>query len=1044
MDSTDLLGPLDKGDLFLHPSGAITAPSPSKRRKISLEESVLGHELIEIKQSLPILRSSDYFIKPSLKELAFRELLDPGYCCRVPDFTIGRLGHGSIKFIGKTDVKWLDLEKIVKFCRHEVVVYEDEVYKPAIGEGLNKSAEVTIVLLSVSSDYKGERSSKVVDRLRSITERQGAHFISYESNSGEWKFLVNHFSRFGLTEDDEEDIVMDDATAIQDAVDISDGNDAVNAELYADPIDQELFVSLPSHLGLDPARMKEMKMLMFNREDEEDEIHQQLLSDKEQYPMENKRSPIRGSHIGRLEPATVRKTPLPLLEYHGNTFDSSAPRTLMSQENKGLPLTTMKSEGFKLDSEYETPVSTYHSHNVVDAALFMGRSFRVGWGPGGVLVHTGSPVGYEGHGILSSVISLEKVGLDKVARDESETVEEENVSLFFAAPLVLHKSMDHVTVEVRAGSFVLSLQKLVSDRLTLPDICRNYIDLVEKQLEVPTLPASVRMSSMQQVMVWELIRVLFSDREINGPSKFTEADNEEDMMQDGGGSPPETDTEALPLMRRAEFSYWLQESVYHRVQEDVGCLADSGGLEHIFLLLTGRQLDAAVQLAAARGDVRLACLLSQASGSMVNRSDISRQLDMWSSNGLDYNFIETERIRLLELLGGHIHRSQGKKIDWKRFLGLLMWYELPSYTHLPTIFQTYQSLLSEGKVPFPVPIYIDEGPDQDLCDSRTSSHFDLAYYLMLLHASKGTEFGHLKSMFSAFASTDDPLDYHMIWHQRSVLEAIGAFSSNSLHTLDVGYVSQLLSLGQCHWAIYVILHMPHREDTLYLHPRFIREILFQYCDVWSSQEEQHKFIEDLGVPSAWLHEAMAVYSEYQGDMPKALEHFLQCSIWPKAHTILVTLVAPSLFLSGQHTEIWRLATSMEDYKSEIENWDLGAGIYVSFYTLRSSMRDDDKTITKLESLESKDEASRVFFGHLNESLRVLGKRLPMDARVVYTKMAEEICSLLLSNGQGDSSLETQMRCFETMTSAPIPEDSRSRHLEDAVALFTCFLSGAAA
>ncbi|GMH26971.1 hypothetical protein Nepgr_028814 [Nepenthes gracilis] len=508
-------------------------------------------------------------------------------------------------------------------------------------------------------------------------------------------------------------------------------------------------------------------------------------------------------------------------------------------------------------------------------------------------------------------------------------------------------------------------------------------------------------------------------------------------MQENKVSPPEIDSEALPLMRRAEFSYWLQESVYHRVQEDVGCLNESSDLEHIFLLLTGRQLDAAVELAVSRGDVRLACLLSQAGGSMLNRSCIAQQLDLWRIGGLDFNFIENDRIRLYELLAGNIHdASLGKKIDWKRFLGLLMWYALPPGTDLPTVFHTYQHLFDDGKAPNPVPVYIDEGLAEETVNGHIDGKFDLAYYLMHLHANEGTEFGDVKSMFSTFASSNDPLDYHMIWHQRAILEAIGAFSSNDLHILDIGFVSQLLCLGQCHWAIYVILHMPYREDFPYLHATIIKEILFQYCDTWSSQEQQREFIENIGIPSVWLHNAMAVYFQYYGDPTKALEHFIQGSSWQKAHSIFITSVAHSLFLSAQHSEVWRLATSMEDYKSEIEDWDLGAGIYISFYMLRNSMQDDDTTLTKLGSLESKDAACREFFGCLNESLVILGIRLPMDARVAYSKMAEEICALLLSDRGEDSMPEIQLRCFDTMASAPIPEDLRACDLQDAVSVFT--------
>jgi nuclear pore complex protein Nup98-Nup96 len=135
---------------------------------------------------------------------------------------------------------------------------------------------------------------------------------------------------------------------------------------------------------------------------------------------------------------------------------------------------------------------------------------------------------------------------------------------------------------------------------------------------------------------------------------------------------------------------------------------------------------------------------------------------------------------------------------------------------------------------------------------------------MLLHASEETEFSFLRAMFSAFSSSPDPLDYHMIWHQREVLEAMGVINSNDLHILDMGFVSQLLCLGKVHWAIYVALHLPHREDYPYLHVNLIREILFQYCETWSSDESQYRFIEDLGIPKEWMHEALVCNMFFYG------------------------------------------------------------------------------------------------------------------------------------------------------------------------------------
>ncbi|KAG2622534.1 hypothetical protein PVAP13_3KG000032 [Panicum virgatum] len=113
---------------------------------------------------LPKLPQADYFMEPSLEELAAKERGEPGYCGQVEDFVVGRHGYGSIKFLGETDVRGLDLESIVEFNYREVIVYKDDSKKPPVGEGLNKAAE----------------------------------FVSFDVAKGEWKFRVEHFSAYGL------------------------------------------------------------------------------------------------------------------------------------------------------------------------------------------------------------------------------------------------------------------------------------------------------------------------------------------------------------------------------------------------------------------------------------------------------------------------------------------------------------------------------------------------------------------------------------------------------------------------------------------------------------------------------------------------------------------------------------------------------------------------------------------------------------------------------------------------------------------------------
>ena len=61
-------------------------------------------------------------------------------------------------------------------------------------------------------------------------------------------------------------------------------------------------------------------------------------------------------------------------------------------------------------------------------------------------------------------------------------------------------------------------------------------------------------------------------------------------------------------------------------------------------------------------------------------------------------------------------------------------------------------------------------------------------------------------------------------------------------------------------------------------------------------------------------------------------------------------------------------------------------------------------------------------------------------RVAYSKMAEEICDLLLSDISKGPTRDAQLSCFDNVFSAPIPEDLGSNHLQDAVTVFTCHLS----
>ncbi|GAV75126.1 Nucleoporin2 domain-containing protein [Cephalotus follicularis] len=165
----------------------------------------------DIEALMPKLRRRDYFTEPRIQELAAKERAEPGFCCRVKDFVVGRHGYGSIKFLGETDVRRLDLESLVQFNNREVIVYMDDSKKPPVGQGLNKAAEVTLLNIKcfdkkTGRQYtEGPKIDKYKEMLKRKAEDQGAEFVSYDAIKGEWKFRVNHFSMYKLGDEEEDD-----------------------------------------------------------------------------------------------------------------------------------------------------------------------------------------------------------------------------------------------------------------------------------------------------------------------------------------------------------------------------------------------------------------------------------------------------------------------------------------------------------------------------------------------------------------------------------------------------------------------------------------------------------------------------------------------------------------------------------------------------------------------------------------------------------------------------------------------------------------------
>ncbi|GAB6029666.1 hypothetical protein CHUAL_005398 [Chamberlinius hualienensis] len=173
-----------------------------------------------------ILTRPGYYTIPSLDELA--TMVDDDGNCFVENFSIGREGYGNVFFPGITNVANLNLDELVHFRRKEVIIYVTDESKPPVGHGLNKKAQVTLDCVwpndkTSRTPIKSPERLKYIsyeDKLEKATVSMGARFKEYRPETGSWVFQVDHFSKYGLNDSDDEDIPAAQGTVPPSTADI--------------------------------------------------------------------------------------------------------------------------------------------------------------------------------------------------------------------------------------------------------------------------------------------------------------------------------------------------------------------------------------------------------------------------------------------------------------------------------------------------------------------------------------------------------------------------------------------------------------------------------------------------------------------------------------------------------------------------------------------------------------------------------------------------------------------------------------------------------
>ncbi|GAX81271.1 hypothetical protein CEUSTIGMA_g8703.t1 [Chlamydomonas eustigma] len=457
-------------------NGANGSPSPYP--------SASASKLLDILPRLGPLAADGYSYEPSATQLEAMYRIDPTSIKQVMNFTISRSGVGQVRWLKPVDVTSLSLDRIIVIQQGEVCCYTDES-KPPVGQGLNTDAEITLYNI-----YKLDRETKQPVRdgpsmlkwektLRTMCAKMGAKFVYYKLDGGVWKFEVEHFSRYGLLDldEDEEDSAVEQARVVptvaakklppgsrsfglnssefDDEGDdhMVDEREAPEVHLSAgrvttvsnDGLLQDrrasnytaadkssdlpaagripvppLQHSLPSQLNVDPSRMLAMHDSLFSGGQDNGsmntQLHQQAPTSAEVLPGSiNLEWDMTGRSTGAGH--LWHRKPGPL------TSTPQGVRLLLEQEPSSAAPSPLVGTARRVSSSPARKNSLHGPYPALqtsacytDAGLALGPTFRVGWGPGGTLVIPGNTPGCH-------LVSIQKLNIEGAAQTASRLMD---------------------------------------------------------------------------------------------------------------------------------------------------------------------------------------------------------------------------------------------------------------------------------------------------------------------------------------------------------------------------------------------------------------------------------------------------------------------------------------------------------------------------------------------------------------------------------------------------------------------------------------------
>ncbi|XP_064636233.1 nuclear pore complex protein Nup98-Nup96-like isoform X2 [Lineus longissimus] len=594
-------------------------------------------------------------------------------------------------------------------------------------------------------------------------------------------------------------------------------------------------------------------------------------------------------------------------------------------------------------------------HMIMDAASFMSRSFRVGWGPNWTLVHAGQPIGAVEKATPSFPSILPSSKPQDVSR-VGETPYKVTLEKINFTPYADNKDLVLRANYVKSLSIHLKHSRLDVDG-ELPvfapeegvEALHEYAKQLEEEKEnIGSHPdaACVHHTSL----VWDLCVALWGDLPLYTFDDDTDRDSYDYRMA-----------------RRKAVSQWLSKAASETIEQEVKDANFKGDshLSAIFSCLSGGQIPEACEIAVKAGDHRLALMISQTTGNHVFRSMLKKQLTNWHETKAD-QFMDLERLKIYALLASCMVWDTSaltvnvcEDMDWKRALAIHLWYHcVPTSTISDAVHEYDCAFKGKRQTSYcgpPHPPYLEKFKDnvnsvESRADRRTVIR-DCCYHILKLYGQRSHR---LERILAPTTSTPSHLDHRLSWHLANVLQSLRYVHLSEQHhaMLNSEFIAQLEAEGLWEWAVFVALHDENNERREHaVHTLLSRHITLRQD---SRQNTIENFlVEELHVPKHWLHEAKALRAHYEKRHHDEAWHLLKAGHWNKSHVIVIRHIATDCIINEDFTELKRYLVELAapEHAAIIKDWNVAGGIFYDFIRITEKLDALKKGEPRLHELE---------------------------------------------------------------------------------------------